>query len=211
MKKITILLVDDHRLLRESWTGILNADSRFHVIADTGNGAEAIEMLKNLQPAIVLLDINMIPVDGFEVTRHICRNKSQSRIIGLSMYRDIISVKRLLAIGAMGYLTKNSSKEEMMLAITEVNNGNRYICEDVKNILAHREIEDDKNVLLFNTLTEREIEIVQQVKKGFSSREIALMLDIRQKTVEVHRSNILRKLKLKNCASLVNYFNVNGL
>lgn len=211
MKKITILLVDDHRLLRDSWAGILNADSRFRVIADTGNGAEAVEMVKNLQPAIVLLDINMIPVDGFEVTRHICRNNSQSRVIGLSMYRDIISVKRLLVIGAMGYLTKNSSKEEMMLAITEVNNGNRYICDDVKNILAHRELEDDKSVLIFNSLTEREIEIVQQVKKGFSSREIALMLDIRQKTVEVHRSNILRKLKLKNSASLVNYFNVNGL
>jgi DNA-binding NarL/FixJ family response regulator len=211
MQKVTILLIDDHRLLRESWTGILNSDSRFSVVGHTGNGAEATEMVKRLQPTIVLVDINMTPVDGFEVTRHICKNTPQSRVIGLSMYNNIISVKRLLAIGARGYLTKNSSKEEMILAIAEVSKGNKYVCEEVKNILAQQELEDNNGVLLLNSLSKREIEIVQQIKRGFSSREIALMLNINQKTVEVHRYNILRKLKLKNRASLVNYFNANGI
>ena len=211
MKKITILLVDDHRLLRESWNSILNSDVRFHVVGDTGDGAEAIKMEKSLKPNIVLMDINMTPVDGFEVTGQIYRNGSGTRVIGLSMYNNVISAKRLLTLGAMGYLTKNSSKEEMKEAIIEVNNGKKYICKEIKNVLAHQQLDNDSEVSLVNSLSKREIEIVQYVKKGFSSREIASLLEIGMKTVEVHRYNILRKLHLKNSASLINFFNVNGI
>ena len=211
MKKITILLVDDHRLLRESWYDILNSDIHFSVVGDTGDGVEAIKMAKNLKPDIVLMDINMTPVDGFEVTKQIHKNGLGSRIIGLTMYNNVISAKRLLAMGAMGYLTKNSSKEEMKEAIIEVNSGKKYICKEIKNVLAQQELEDDSEVSLVNSLSKREIEIVQYVKKGFSSREIALQLEIGMKTVEVHRYNILRKLHLKNSASLINFFNVNGI
>ena len=211
MKKITILLVDDHRLLRESWYSILNSDAHFSVVGDTGDGVEAIKMAKSLEPDIVLMDINMNPVDGFEVTRQIYKSGSSSRVIGLTMYNNVISAKRLLTMGAMGYLTKNSSKEEMKEAIIEVNNGNKYVCKEIKDVLAQQELEEDSEVALVNSLSKREIEIVQYVKKGFSSKEIALMLDIGMKTVEVHRYNILRKLHLKNSASLINFFNVNGI
>src|SRR5436190_11091188 len=136
MKKITMLLVDDHRLLRESWYSILNSDAHFRVVGDTGDGVEAINMAKNLEPDIVLMDINMGPVDGFEVTRQIYKSGSSSRVIGLTMYNNVISAKRLLTMGAMGYLTKNSSKEEMKEAIIEVNNGNKYICKEIKDVLA---------------------------------------------------------------------------
>lgn len=211
MEKITILLVDDHRLLRESWYGILNCDPHFRVVGDTGDGMEAINMAKNLQPDVVLMDINMMPVDGYEVTRQIYRNGSGSKVIGLTMYNNVISAKRLLALGAMGYLTKNSSKEEMKEAIMEVKKGRKYICKEIKNVLAQQELEEGSEVSLVGSLSKREIEIVQYVKKGFSSREIALQLDIGMKTVEVHRYNILRKLHLKNSASLINFFNVNGI
>ena len=211
MKKITILLVDDHRLLRESWYGILNSDAHFSVVGDTGDGVEAINMAKDLRPDIVLMDINMAPVDGFEVTRQIHKSGLGSRVIGLTMYNNVISAKRLLTLGAMGYLTKNSSKEEMKEAIIDVNNGKRYICKEIKNVLAQQELEEGSEVSLINSLSKREIEIVQYVKKGFSSREIALQLEIGMKTVEVHRYNILRKLHLKNSASLINFFNVNGM
>ncbi|MEP7377445.1 MAG: response regulator transcription factor [Chitinophagaceae bacterium] len=211
MKKITILLVDDHRLLRESWYSILNSDTHFSVVGDTGDGVEAIRLAKNLRPDIVLMDINMTPVDGFEVTKQIHKNGPGSRVIGLTMYNNVLSAKRLLALGAMGYLTKNSSKEEMKEAILEVSSGKKYICEEIKNVLAQQELEEDSEASLVNSLSKREIEIVQYVKKGFSSREIALQLDIGMKTVEVHRYNILRKLHLKNSASLINFFNVNGI
>jgi len=211
MEKITVLLVDDHRLLRESWYSILNSDNHFRVIGDTGDGAEALAMTKRLKPDVVLMDINMTPVDGFEITSQIKKAGCTARIIGLSMYNNILSVKRLLALGAMGYLTKNSSKEEMKEAIIEVKKGGKYICKEIKNVLAQQELEGNDNVSLVNSLSKREIEIVQYVKKGFSSREIAEILDIGMKTVEVHRYNILRKLNLKNSASLINFFNVNGI
>jgi DNA-binding NarL/FixJ family response regulator len=211
MKKITILLVDDHRLLRESWYGILNSDSHFSVVGDTGDGNEAIKMAKKLKPDIVLMDINMTPVDGFEVTRQIYKSGSGSRVIGLTMYNNVISAKRLLALGAMGYLTKNSSKEEMKEAIIEVKSGKKYICTEIKNVLAQQELEEGTELSLVKSLSKREIEIVQYVKKGFSSREIALLLEIGVKTVEVHRYNILRKLHLKNSASLMNFFHINGI
>ena len=211
MEKITILLVDDHRLLRESWYGILNGDPHFRVVGDTGDGTEAIKMTASLKPDIVLMDINMMPVDGFEVTRQIFRNGSSSKVIGLTMYNNVLSAKRLLSLGAMGYLTKNSTKEEMKEAIIEVKKGNKYICKEIKNVLAQEEIQGDREVSQIKHLSKREIEIVQYVKKGFSSREIGLLLEIGMKTVEVHRYNILRKLHLKNSASLVNFFNVNGI
>ncbi len=211
MEKITILLVDDHRLLRESWYGILNSDPHFRVVGDTGDGMEAIKLAKNLQPDVVLMDLNMMPVDGYEVTKQIHKSGSGSRVIGLTMYNNVISAKRLLALGAMGYLTKNSSKEEMKEAIMEVKKGRKYICSEIKNVLAQQELEEDSESSLVSSLSKREIEIVQYVKKGFSSREIALQLDIGMKTVEVHRYNILRKLHLKNSASLINFFNTNGI
>lgn len=211
MEKITILLVDDHRLLRESWSDMLNSDDRFHVMGDTGDGAEAIELVKSLKPGIVLMDLNMSPVDGFEITRQICADKCSFRVIGLSICNNIFSVKRLLALGAMGYLTKNSSREEMLTAIVEVSNGTRYICEEIKSILSQQSFADNDQVSLINSLSKREIEIVQHLKKGLSSKEIALLLDVGFKTVELHRSNILRKLNLKNRASLINFFNANGI
>ena len=211
MEKITIVIVDDHRLLRESWVGILNSDNRFQVVADTGDGMEALRLISELQPAIVLMDLNMSPVDGFEVTRQLSSVEVSSRIIGLSMYNNISCVKRLLSLGAMGYLTKNSSKEEMIRTILEVSKGHKYVCEEVKNVLSVQELENNNPLTLFSRLSKREIEIVQHLKKGYSSREIALLLDLGLKTVEVHRYNILRKLNLRNSASLINFFNVNGL
>ncbi len=211
MEKITILIVDDHRLLRESWRGMLNSDGRFSVIGDTGDGIVAIEMVRTLKPDIVLMDINMTPLDGFEITRQVRQEVPRSSVIGLSMYSNINSVKRLMAMGAMGYLTKNSSKEEMIRAIVEVKKGSKYICDDIKNLLAHQELENGDPIFLVKQLSKREIEIVQQLKLGFSSREIALLLDIGTKTVEVHRYNILRKLHIKNSASLINFLNMNGI
>ena len=119
--------------------------------------------------------------------------------------------KRMMQLGAMGYVTKNSSKDEMIRAILEVSNGKKYICEEVKNILAHKELEDELSQADMNALSRRELDIIQLIKQGMSSKEIAQHLDISLKTVEVHRYNILKKLKLKNTAALVNFINVNGL
>ena len=123
------------------------------------------------------------------------------------MHSQPAYAKKMLQIGAKGYVTKNSSKEEMIKAIIEVNNGNKYICEEIKNNISEMILEENKDVPSVNSLTEREIQIINLIKEGLSSKEIASNLNISLKTVEVHRHNVLKKLKLKNSASLVNFIN----
>ena len=212
MQKITVLLVDDHRLIRDSWSFILSSDTRFQVIGETSSGEEAIDIAKEKRPDIILMDVNMSPVNGFDATKQIRKLSPASKIIGVSMHSMPAYAKRMLQLGAMGYVTKNSSKDEMINAILEVNGGRKYICDEVKNILAQQELDETESTGAdMNNLSRRELDIIQLIKEGLSSKEIAMRLDISLKTVEVHRYNILKKLNLKNTASLVNFINTQGL
>lgn len=211
MEQISILLVDDHKLIRDSWSFILNSDPRFTVIAEASSGDEAVEIARTKKPAVILMDVNMSPLNGFDATKLISKYSPGSKIIAVSMHTMPAYAKRMMQLGAMGYVTKNSSKEELIRAILDVNSGRKYICEEVKNILAQKELEEESAQGDMNTLSRRELDIVNLIKEGLSSKEIAQKLDISLKTVEVHRYNILKKLKLKNTAALVNFINVNGL
>lgn len=207
MQKVTILIADDHKLIRETWSFILNNDPRFEVIAECGDSDQAVEVARTMRPQIVLMDINMNPISGFEATEKIRKVSPASKIIGVSMHSQPAYAKKMLQIGAKGYVTKNSSKEEMIKAILEVNSGNKYICDEIKNNISELVLEENKDLPNVNALTEREIQIINLIKEGLSSKEIASQLNISLKTVEVHRHNILKKLKLKNSASLVNFIN----
>lgn len=210
MEKISVLIADDHKLIRETWSFILNSDARFTVIAQCSNGEEAIEMAQKLRPKIALLDINMSPINGIEATEEIRKISPSTKIIGVSMHSQPAYVKKLLKLGAMGYVTKNSPQQEMFEAIVEVNNGKRFICSEVKTILSEQIFEED-NATGANTLSSRELDVIKHIKEGLSSKEIATQLSISLKTVEVHRHNILKKLNLKNSAALVNFINASGL
>lgn len=207
MEKITILIADDHKLIRETWTYILNSDERFEVVAECGDAEQAVELAKELTPDIVLMDINMAPFNGFEATEKIRKVSPETKIIGVSMHSQPAYAKKMLQVGARGYVTKNSSKEEMFVAISEVFRGNKYVCDEIKTIISDQLLEDNQDVPSINSLTEREMQIIHHIREGHSSKEIATQLDISLKTVEVHRHNILKKLKLKNSASLVNFIN----
>jgi len=207
MEKISILIADDHKLIRETWSFILNNDPRFQVVAECGDSEQAVEMARVKKPQVVLMDINMTPMSGFEATEKIRRVSPGSKVIGVSMHSQPAYAKKMLQIGARGYVTKNSSKEEMIAAILEVQAGNKYICDEIKNNISELVLEENKDVPNVNALTEREIQIINLIKEGQSSKEIASALNISLKTVEVHRHNILKKLKLKNSASLVNFIN----
>ena len=211
MEKISILLVDDHKLIRESWSFILNSDPRFQVIGETNSADEAVAIAKDKKPLIVLMDINMTPVNGFEATKLVRKFSPGSKVIGISMHSMPAYARRMLQMGAMGYVTKNSSKDELLAAIIEVHSGRKYVCDEVKNILAQQELEEEGGQPDMNVLSRREIDIVQLIKEGLSSKEIASKLEISLKTVEVHRYNILKKLNLKNTAALVNFINAHGL
>ena len=211
MEKITIIIADDHKLIRETWHYILNTDERFQVVAECSNGEEALEMAKKFRPRILLMDINMAPLNGIEATQLVRKFAPSTKIIGVSMHSQPAYVKKMLKIGASGYVTKNSPKDEMITAIIEVDKGNRYICNEVKNILSEQMFEDDAEGTGINALSNREIDVIKLIKEGLSSKEIAKALSISLKTVEVHRHNILKKLSLKNSAALVNYINTSGL
>ncbi|MFN5334998.1 MAG: response regulator [Bacteroidota bacterium] len=210
MDKITILIADDHKLIRETWSFILNSDPRFQVVSQCSNGEEAIAAAQKLRPKIALLDINMTPITGLEATQQIRKYSPATKIIGVSMHSQPAYVKKLLKLGAHGYVTKNSPQNEMFEAIVEVNKGGRYICSEVKTILSEQAFEEDSNTGV-NSLSNRELEIIKLIKEGLSSKEISTQLNISLKTVEVHRHNILKKLNLKNSAALVNFINSAGL
>ncbi|MFN9711164.1 MAG: response regulator [Bacteroidota bacterium] len=210
MEKITILIADDHKLIRETWSFILNSDPRFQVVSQCSNGEEAIAESQKLRPKVALLDINMTPISGLEATQQIRKYSPATKIIGVSMHSQPAYVKKLLKLGAHGYVTKNSPQNEMFEAIVEVNKGGRYICSEVKTILSEQAFDEESNSGI-NSLSNRELEIIKYIKDGLSSKEISTELNISLKTVEVHRHNILKKLNLKNSAALVNYINSAGL
>ena len=207
MKKISIMIIDDHTLIRETWSFVLGKDENFEVVAECGNGELAVELARDTRPDVILLDINMAPINGFDLVKMIRKISPASKIIGVSMYSQPAFVNKMLRLGAKGYLTKNSPKNEMIEAIIEVNNGNIYVCNEIKNILSEQLLNEDSIDRDISTISEREMQIIKSLKDGLSSKEIAAELNISLKTVEVHRYNILKKLKLKNTVSLINYIN----
>ncbi|HVU59190.1 MAG TPA: response regulator transcription factor [Puia sp.] len=207
MKKVSIMIVDDHTLIRETWSFLLGKNENFEVVAECGEGERAIELARDKRPDIVLLDINMAPMSGFDVLKMIRKYSPGSKIIGVSMHSQPAYAKKMLRLGAKGYVTKNSPRQEMLEAIAEVSNNQIYICQEVKNILSEQMLNGDQMNPDINNLSDREMQIVRALKEGQSSKEIASSLSISLKTVEVHRHNILKKLKLKNTVSLINFIN----
>lgn len=207
MEKITILITDDHMLIRETWAFILNADPRFSVVAEAGSGEAAVELAKQLRPNVAIMDIKLPGINGIEAAELIRKFSPCTKILGVSMHTQPAYVREMMQKGAMGYVTKNSSTKEMCKAIMEIHSNRKYICDEIKNILSVGMISDSEESSGFNALTKREIQLIQLIKKGYSSREIAESLSITFKTVEAHRYNILKKLKLKNTAAMVNHIN----
>jgi two-component system invasion response regulator UvrY len=153
------------------------------------------------------MDINLPGMNGIEATQQIRKYSPGTKILGVSLHTQPTYARKMIQKGAMGYVTKNSSREEMFKALMEIQAGKKYICEEIKNILSEQVISGEDQQGGLNALSQREIEIIAFIKKGHSSKEIADALSISVKTVEVHRYNILKKLNLKNAAALVNFIN----
>lgn len=206
---ISILIADDHKLIRETWTYILNRDARFKVIGSCSKSDEAVKMSEQKHPNVVLMDINMVPFSGIEATRQIREVSPETRIIGVTMHSQPAYAKKMMQLGASGYVTKNSSREEMVNAIIEVSKGNKFVCEEMKELISES-MEAPSSLSAINTLTEREMDVINLIRQGSSSKDISAKLEISIKTVEVHRHNILKKLKLKNAASLIHFMNTSS-
>lgn len=209
MQKITVLLVDNHRLFREALACVLNEDHRVSVIGETSNLDNALKIVANTRPNIVLSDINMSPFNGFEFTKKVKELSPETKILGLSGYALPAYMKKMFKAGAYGYVTKNSSQDELLKGILALSHGEKkFICREIQDILAGKKEKSDNTP--FANLTSTEMGIVQLIREGFSSSEIAQQLHVGSRTIDAHRYNISRKLNLKNAAALVNYAHKQG-
>ena len=204
MNTISILVADDHQLLREAMKMVLGSNPSFQVVAEAASGTQAVELARLHRPKVVMLDINMPCMDGIEATALIRKYAPGTKVLGVTSFTQPAYARKMMQKGASGYVTKTSPKAELFEAIMAVAKGEKYICKAVKNALTQMIFSENKNTGI-DRLTSRELEIADKVKVGLSSREIAEALRLSVKTVEVHRYNILKKLNLKNATALANF------
>lgn len=209
-KKATVLIIDDHTLIRESWSLLLSYEKKFDVIGNTGDGDEAIEIVRRDRPELVLLDINMGSISGFDLLKQIRKYSPGTKVIGISMHSQPAYARKMIRGGAKGYVTKNSTTDELLTGIKEVLAGNIFICSEVKNILGQQLLTEEKEPGI-QQLTSKELEVIQYLKEGLPSKDIATKMNVATKTIEVHRHNIFKKLGVKNVVALVQKINQHGL
>jgi two-component system invasion response regulator UvrY len=211
MDKIPIMIVDDHKLIRDTWSLLLGLEDKYEIVAKVGTGEVAVELAKQKRPTVVLLDINMAPLSGFDILKQLKKFLPAVKVIGVSMHTQPAYARKMLRAGAKGYVTKNSGSEELLLAVSEVLQGRTYICEEVRALIVDQSLDSEANDSGISSLSDRELEIIGYIRDGLSSKEIAEKLFLSYKTVEVHRHNILQKLNVKNAASLIQLINFHGL
>lgn len=212
MKKlmpITVLLADDHTVVREGFRSLLKAEKDIEVIAEARSGREAVELAKKLRPDVVVMDIAMPLMNGFEATRQISKEVPSAKVLVLSAYSDDEYVEQVIALGASGYLIKQSSTEVLSKAIREVKKGNVFFSANIakrldeknKKSLGRNGVLKKKNV----RLSSRESEVLQLIAEGNANKEIASELQISIKTVEKHRQHLMEKLNIHDTAGLTRY------
>jgi len=203
---VTLLLVDDHPLIRRGLRTLLESDPEFKVVGEAGDGIEALQLMERLKPGMVIVDMMMPGLNGLEVIRQIKKKFPTTHAIVLSMQSADAYVHEALKSGADGYVIKESAPNEMINAVHEVMQGNRYLSPKLSERLqtiGQRIVEPPGD--LYETLTAREREILQMTAEGRTSREIGDKLKISPRTVELHRYKLAGKLGIKNKADLFRY------
>lgn len=208
MKKIRILLADDHTVMRAGLRALLERQPNFEVVAETEDGLQAVELASQLVPDVAVIDIGMPNLNGIEATRRMLSKEPAISVVILSMHSDEAYVMRALQAGARGYLLKDSAVTDVIRAVESVLQGKSYFSPKISRILA----EDYVRILkqkgaedTYELLTPREREILQLLAEGRSNKEVATRLEISVYTAETHRRRILQKLNLHNSAELVLY------
>lgn len=200
-EKIRILLVEDHKLISEAWTLMIESEDDMKVIGVVDNAQAALDFCVGNRPDIVLMDINLKNSSGLDATEMISNSLPKTKIIGLSLHDDISLVKRILSMGAHGYLSKNSEKKELVNGIRKVLEGETYIANEIKDRYFNSMINFSHDNAK-KELTMKEIEIVKLIAQGMTSKEIADKIFVSPRTVDTHRHNILKKLNIPNAAQL---------
>ncbi|MCU7494655.1 MAG: response regulator transcription factor [Ignavibacteria bacterium] len=207
MSKIRIFIADDHKILRDGLTSVIESENRYIVAGQASNGLEALEGIKSIKPEVAIIDINMPILNGIEMTKEIRKFSKEIKIIILTMFNDADHIKDAIAAGANGYMLKMSDMDELFLAIDTVISEGRYLNKDVQNILVSNYVHSlqsaqTKSEIL--PLTKREKDVLKLIVSGLTSQQISEKLYISYFTVAEHRKNIMKKLCVKNTVELVN-------
>jgi len=208
---IRILLVDDHKMLREALRAILEKAGDIKLVAEADDGPAALEMARRLAPDVVVMDIGLVGMSGIEATRRLLAQNPAVKVLGLSTFADRRMVTQMLEVGARGYVVKSAGSEELLRGIREVARGGTYLyAEAAAAIVDNLRVKSPQGTRS-QTLGRREREVLQHLASGKTSTMIAEALGIATGTVEVHRRNIMRKLDLHNVAELTRYAIREGL
>jgi two-component system response regulator NreC len=208
MKKLRILLADDHTVMRTGLRALLERQPNLEVVGETENGRRTVELSASLKPDVLVMDVGMPILNGIEATKQIVDKCSTTAVVILSMYSDEAYVMRALKAGARAYLLKDSAAADLISAIEAVSQGKSFFSPKVSRILAEdyvRVLKQRGAVDSYELLTNREREILQLLTEGKTNKAVATELNISLYTVEAHRSHILQKLNLHNSAELVLY------
>jgi len=199
---IKVMLVDDHELVRSGIEVLLNAFDDILVVDVCSCGEEAVEKAFELEPDVVLMDIKMPGIGGTEACRRILQKQPDAKVIVVSVYKDGVIPQQLLKLGAMGFISKDSSVDEMVSAIRHVDSGKRFLSQDVANNLAFQGIEQQSGSSPFQRLSQRESEVANLILQGKSIQEMSEMLKLSDKTINTYRYRLYEKLKVKNDVEL---------
>jgi len=205
-KKITVLICDDHALFREGVKTILSSQPDFEVVGEAEDGKEGIDLAVRLQPDVVLMDISMPVLKGFEATRRIKKARPEVKVLILSVYDDEDLVARCLDAGASGYVLKDSPPPQLIYAIQAVSRGQQYMSPRVLTTVVRQFIANPTEPKTgYDLLSDREREILVLLAEGVALKDIARRLNLSVKTVEAHKYNLMRKLNLHDRSELIRY------
>jgi len=207
MSVTTIVLADDHQVVRHGLRVLLEAEPEFRIVGEAGDGLEALEMLERLQPDVLVLDLMMPGMNGLEVTRQASQRSPRTGIVILSMHTNEAYVLEALRAGAKAYVLKSSTSDELVSAVREVAVGRRYLSSPLSEraIEAYTQRAEAAAMDSYEMLTTREREVLQLAAEGHTSAETAARLSISPRTAETHRANLMRKLGLRTQADLIRY------
>ncbi|HMC28060.1 MAG TPA: response regulator transcription factor [Verrucomicrobiae bacterium] len=207
--KITVLLADDHTVVREGLKLLLNSAEDIEVVGEVENGRQAVQMAKKIHPDVVVLDLVMPVLNGVEAARQITRDVPGTRVLVLSSYSDDERVQQLIEDGATGYLVKQTAANDLLKAIREAKRGNAYFSPSIsKRLLDQCRDSFSRGAPVkkkTNTLTSREAEVLQLIAEGYANKQIAAELSISIKTVEKHRQQVMNKLNIHDVAGLTRH------
>jgi two-component system response regulator NreC len=205
MTPLRLLIADDHTLVRQGLRRILEGQPGWEVVAETGDGREAVRLTAELRPDVVLLDIAMPHLNGVEAMQQIERRVPGVRVLVLSMYADEAYVTRAIRAGASGYLLKDSADTDLIKGITAVAQGKSFFSPAAARVIVDNYARPAATGVAdrFDSLSEREREVFQLVAEGYSNKEVAEFLHISPATVETHRAHVMEKLDLHSTAELV--------